>query len=167
MIIKMRSAAAIAALVALSGCGIFGGGKPKTPVLGERVPILLSEDAAEVDPAIADVQVLLPAPAENAAWSQPGGNAAKSMGHLALGASPVRAWTAQINGGSNRARLAAAPVVASGRLYVVDVTGTVHAFAADTGARVWSVATTTDSTAASAWRVSGSTPPMAWAMWWR
>jgi outer membrane protein assembly factor BamB len=145
MIIKMRSAAAIAALVALSGCGIFGGGKPKTPVLGERVPILLSEDAAEVDPAIADVQVLLPAPAENAAWSQPGGNASKSMGHLALGASPTRAWTAQINGGSNRARLAAAPVVANGRLYVVDVTGTVHAFAADTGARAWSVATTTDS----------------------
>lgn len=145
MIIKMRSAAAIAALVALSGCGIFGGGKPKTPVLGERVPILLSEDAAEVDPTIADVQVLLPAPVANAAWGQPGGNASKSMGHLALGASPTRAWTAQINGGSNRARLAAAPVVANGRLYVVDVTGTVHAFAADTGARAWSVATTTDS----------------------
>jgi len=145
MIIKMRSAAAIAALVALSGCGIFSGGKPKTPVLGDRVPILLSEDATEVDPTIADVQVVLPAPAENAAWGQPGGNAAKSMGHLALGASPTRAWTAQINGGSNRARLAAAPVVANGRLYAVDVTGTVHAFAADTGARAWSVATTSDS----------------------
>ncbi|RHW18085.1 pyrrolo-quinoline quinone [Sphingomonas gilva] len=145
MIIKMRSAVAIAALVALSGCGIFGGGKPKTPVLGERVPILLSEDAAEVDPSIADVQVLLPSPEVNAAWGQPGGNAAKSMGHLALAASPTRAWTAQIDGGSNRARLAAAPVVAGGRLYVVDVAGVVHAFAADTGARVWSRSTSDDS----------------------
>lgn len=145
MIMKMRSAVAIAALVALSGCGIFSGGKSKTPVLGERVPILLSEDAAEVDPSIADVQVLLPSPEVNAAWSQPGGNAAKSMGHLALSASPARAWTAQINGGSNRARLAAAPVVANGRLYVIDVTGTVHAFAADSGAKVWSRATSDDS----------------------
>lgn len=145
MMTTMRSAAAIAALIALSGCGIFGGGKPKTPTLGERVPILLAEDAAQVDETIASVQVLLPPAQANDAWSQPGGNAAKSMGHLALSASPARAWTASINGGDNRARLAAAPVVSGGRLYAIDVMGRVHAFAAETGARVWSQATSSDS----------------------
>ena len=136
---RFVTAAALAALMATSGCGIFkGGGPKKTPTVGKRVSILGSENRAEVDETIASVQVLLPPPAPNDAWSQPGGNAAKAMGHLALAASPQRVWTAQIDGGSNRARLGAAPVVADGKLFVVDVDGVVHAFAADTGAKLWS-----------------------------
>lgn len=138
MMTGKRVPVAIAALLALSACGIFKGGTKKTPVLGDRVPILVAESDALADPQIADLQVLLPAPAVNDSWTQPGGNAEKSMGQLALGQSLARAWQAQIDGGSNRERLAAAPVIAGGRLYVIDVTATVHAFAADTGARVWS-----------------------------
>ena len=128
---------AIAAMLAVSGCGIFKGGQKKTPTLGERIPILVSENGAEVDKSIADVQVLVPPAVANDAWAQPGGNAAKAMGALALADSPVRAWTAQIDGGSNRQRLGAAPVIAGNKLYVVDVDATVHAFAADTGAKMW------------------------------
>ena len=73
----------------------------------------------------------------NTEWAQPGGNAAKSMGHLALGGSPSRIWTAAIDGGSNRQRLGAAPVVADGKVFVVDVDADVHAFSADTGAIQW------------------------------
>ena len=135
---KLRSAAALAALASLSACGIFKGGDKKTPTVGERVPILVSENAVEVDPALAGVAVALPAPVANDAWTQPGGNAEKSPGHLALAASPTRAWTARIDGGSNRQRLASPPVVAEGKLFVVDVTATVHAFRADTGAKLWS-----------------------------
>ena len=133
-----RAPVAVAALLALSACGIFKGGPKKTPTVGNRVPILVSENPVEADKAIADVQVLLPAPAVNDSWTQSGGNAAKSMGQLALGASPVRAWTATINGGSPRERLAAAPVVAENKLFVTDVQATVHAFAANTGAALWS-----------------------------
>lgn len=136
---------ALAALMGLSACGVFkGGGPKKTPTVGNRVPILVAENAAEVDPALAGVQVLLPAAEANPAWTQPGGNAAKAMGHLALGGSPSRIWSASINGGSNRQRLGAAPVIAEGKLFIVDVDAQVHAFNADTGALLWKSAVTKD-----------------------
>ncbi len=84
-------------------------------------------------------------PAEvNADWAQPGGNAAKSMGHLALGASLTRAWTVSIEGSNKRERLASPPVVADNRLFVVDTQGAVNAFAADTGSKLWSTPTVKD-----------------------
>ena len=132
-----RSPVAIAALMALAGCGIFKGGAKKTPTVGNRVAILVSENAVETDKTIADLQVLLPAPAVNDSWTQPGGNAAKSMGQLALAAAPARSWTAQLNGGSERERLAASPVIAENKLFVIDVDAVVHAFAADTGRALW------------------------------
>ena len=132
-----RGGAVLALALTLGGCGIFKGSKPKTGVLGDRIAILTSENDATVEPSIADVQVLLPAAAVNDSWSQPGGNAAKSMGHLALGASPVRAWEARIAGASKAQRFAAAPVVAGGTLFVTDTTGTIHAFDAGTGAPRW------------------------------
>lgn len=132
-----RGGAILALSLALSGCGIFKGSKPKTAVLGDRVAILTSENDATVEPSIAGVEVLLPAAAVNDSWAQPGGNAAKSMGHLALGASPVRAWEARIAGASKKERFAAAPVVAGGTLYVMDSAATIHAFDAATGAARW------------------------------
>ncbi|MEG3179865.1 PQQ-like beta-propeller repeat protein [Sphingomonas sp. LT1P40] len=142
MMKSVRVSVAVAALVALSACGIFKGGK-KTPVLGERVAILAAETNIVADKTIADVQVVLPAADTNAAWSQPGGNASKAMGHLALSETPSRVWTAKIAGTSGRVRLAAAPVVASGTLFVMDTDGVVHAFDAATGASRWRLATAT------------------------
>ena len=132
-----RGTAMVAALMALSACGIFKS-KPKgTPTVGNRVPILVSENAVATDKTIADVQVLLPAAEANDSWTQSGGNAAKSMGHLALAASPASRWTARIDGGSPRQRLAATPVIAENKLFVMDVTAVVHAFSADGGAVLW------------------------------
>jgi outer membrane protein assembly factor BamB len=98
------------------------------------------ETGVEADKTIADVQVLLPAPETNTDWSQPGGNAAKSMGQLALAAQPQRLWQSTIDGGSARDPLTTAPVVAEGKLFVVDVDGNVIAMNADTGAKLWSTA---------------------------
>ncbi len=136
---KITSAAplALAMALGLGGCGVFKHGAHKTPTVGERVPILVSESAAEVDPALANVPVSLPPAEVNTAWAQSGGTADKSMGHLALAATPARLWSVTINGGSNRARLGAAPVVADGKLFVVDVAAVVHAFDAGTGAPLW------------------------------
>ena len=139
MMKSLRQPIAVAALLALTSCGIFKGGGKKTPTVGNRVSILTSENAVETDRTIADVQVLLPAAAANDSWTQTGGNASKSMGQLVIGAAPARAWTAVIDGGSNRERLAATPVIAEGKLFVTDVQATVHAFAADTGAVLWAV----------------------------
>jgi len=51
-------------MLSLSGCGIFKGGGdkgPKTPLIGERVPILTYEGGAEVDPGLASAPVGVPA----------------------------------------------------------------------------------------------------------
>lgn len=135
-----KALVALAALSLLGGCGIFkGSGKPKTAIVGQRVAILSSETGIDVDPALAAVAVVLPAAAANDAWTQPGGNASKSMGHLALGATLSTAWTAKIAGASKETRLAAAPVVADGKLFVMDTAARLHAFDAASGARLWSV----------------------------
>jgi hypothetical protein len=126
--------------LALAGCGVFGGGgskRPKTPTIGQRVPILTSESNAEVDPALTDVAILLPPAEVNTEWTQPGGNGPKMMGHVGLGTSIGVAWTAKIEGTSKSARLAASPIVAEGKIFVVDVRAKLYAFDANSGATLW------------------------------
>ncbi|WP_340264455.1 PQQ-like beta-propeller repeat protein [Sphingobium mellinum] len=135
-----RRVLTVAAMVGLlAGCGIVGGkkGGPKTPVVGHRVSILTNEQGVEVDPTLADVPVSLPEPYANDQWSQPGGDPSKAMGHLALGASPASVWTASIEGSTPRARLASSPVIANGKLYVIDAGAHVMAFDATSGAKLW------------------------------
>jgi outer membrane protein assembly factor BamB len=131
---------ALALVLGLSGCKVFGGKDgPKTPTVGERVPILSRiESGAKVDAELATVSVILPPAEVNAEWPQAGGPPSKSYGNLALSASPSRIWTANIAGSSNRRRLAASPVIGDGRLFVMDTAGVVSAFNADTGAKLWS-----------------------------
>src|SRR3546814_13679573 len=62
------------------------------------------------------------------------------MGHPALAATRAKLWEASITGSTNKQRLAASPVVADNRLFVVDTDAVVSAFAADTGAKLWSAA---------------------------
>ncbi|WP_174297978.1 PQQ-binding-like beta-propeller repeat protein [Sphingomonas bacterium] len=123
----------------LAGCGIFKGGGHKTPTIGERVPILVSENAAEVDKSLAAVAVSLPPAELNPGWAQAGGSADKSNGQLALAASPRRIWTSSITGGTDRARLGAAPVIDGGKLFAIDVDAVVHAIDANSGAALWQV----------------------------
>jgi outer membrane protein assembly factor BamB len=82
--------------------------------------------------------VILPPAESNPEWPQSGGTATKSIGHLTLAAVPTRVWTASIPGNSKVRRLAAAPVIGGGMLYVVDTAGTIEALDAATGARRWS-----------------------------
>lgn len=129
-----------AALIALplAGCGVLkGDGGPKTPTVGDRVSILSNDNSVKVDPATADIAVVLPEPAVNTAWAQSGGNASKSMGHPALAATRSKLWQANIAGSTNKQRLAASPVVADNRLFVVDTDAVVTALSADTGAPLW------------------------------
>ena len=135
-----RVVIALVAVGVLGGCGVFGGDKkPKTPTVGQRIPVLAAEASVEIDPALADVAVVLPPATANSSWTQPGGNAAKAMGHVTLGTALGRAWVADIGEGSfSRARLASAPVVADGRVYTIDTQAVVRAFDAATGQEVWS-----------------------------
>ncbi len=149
--LKLAAPLAAVLVLTLSGCGVFGGkDKPSTPTVGNRVAILSRvESGAKVDPALADVAVILPPAAANADWPQAGGNAGKSYGNLALAASPARAWTAAIAGSGKKQRLAASPVVGGGQLFAMGTDGVVTAFDTATGARRWSQSFTVKGDAAS------------------
>lgn len=140
---KLARAALLAGIMAagLTGCkgGLFGGGEDKTtPTVGNRTPILSRiESGAEVDPALAGISVVLPPARANTEWAQVGGAPSKSYGHLALPENPAKVWTAQIEGSTNRVRLAAAPVVGSNKLFVAATDGVVRAFDKNTGALLW------------------------------
>jgi len=136
----IRRAGAAAALAALlAGCAAIGGKhKPTTPTVGNRTPVLshIAKDAA-ADPTLASVEVVLPPAQVNTDWVTAGGSPSKNPGHLALGNSLARAWTVSIAGSSKKERLAAAPVVGNGTLYMVDTDGAVNAFDAATGGKRW------------------------------
>jgi outer membrane protein assembly factor BamB len=131
----------LALALGLSGCGAFKGkGKPTTPTLGNRVPILSKVDtSAKVDPMLASMEVVLPPATENSEWAQAGGTASKSYGNLALAAQPQRAWTARIAGSTLKQRLAASPVIGGGMVFAMGTDGVVRAFDAKTGAERWSL----------------------------
>lgn len=134
-----RLAVVIAAAIAASGCNPFKKSTPKTPIVGERIAVLTTESDVEVDPTTAALPMTLPAPIANSEWTQSGGDAAKALGHVALGGSLGEAWQVSIGQGTSlAARLAAAPVVGGGRIYTIDTTATVRAFDAQSGAAVWS-----------------------------
>ncbi len=134
-----RALFALAVVGLLSGCDLFdGSGRPKTPTVGTRIPVLATEQKIEVDPALAGVAVAVPAPVLNPDWPQPGGNPSKSMGHVALGDTLQQAWSVSIgSGSSNTGRLAAEPVVAGGRVYTIDTQARVRAFSTENGGLVW------------------------------
>lgn len=138
---SFRVGLVLAVALGLSACsgGLFGGGDKKvTPTVGNRVPILSRIETAKVDPALAGVAVVLPPAQTNAEWAQAGGTAAKSYGHLALGDNLSQVWTVQVAGSSDRRRLAAAPVIGDGKMFVADTNGVVHAFDAQSGGKLWS-----------------------------
>lgn len=127
----------LSAVATLGGCGVLKKSEPKTAVLGHRIPILVSEASVQVDPTLAEVPVAVPPAVENAEWTQPGGSATKSMGNLALARDPKEAWSARVDPGNGRSRLAASPVIANGRVYIVDTRAKLRAFDAKTGKLVW------------------------------
>ncbi|RST30328.1 pyrrolo-quinoline quinone [Sphingomonas ginkgonis] len=128
----------LAATILASGCSVINKKRPTTPVLGNRVSVLTNEADISIDPATAAAPFSIPEPVANADWAQPGGDSDKAMNHVALGSRLATAWTAQIGAGATlRARLAAAPVVAGGKVFTIDANSTVRAFDARTGRQLW------------------------------
>ena len=127
-----------AVLLAGSGCSFFKKSEPKTPVLGERIPVLDVEGDVQVDPAAMALPMSLPTAVANTDWAMAGGNPTKSMGHLALGNALARVFTVQAGRGSSlTARLASAPIVANGHVFTIDTLGAIRAFDAQNGALLW------------------------------
>ena len=126
----------------LAGCSTVGGvfkKKDKITVPGERVAVLVNEADIDIDPATAALPMSLPEAVVNDGWAQSGGNARKSVGHVALGQSLGVAWTVSIGKGSDKdGRLGGGPVIADGKVFTMDTQGTVRALDTRNGGQIWS-----------------------------
>lgn len=110
--------------------------KDEEKLPGERIAVIT--DTSSIDPGSMR-PVSVPPPRVNASWSQPGGAPANNPGHLALNGSGSKVWTADAGtGSSSRGRLSAVPLVADGKVFTLDAGGNVTAFAASSGATLWS-----------------------------
>ncbi len=131
------------ALLAVAGCdtisGIFDSSDtPKLP--GRRVSVLTVEQKLKVDKNLANVEVTLPEPVSNANWSQIGGNASHDLGHLALPAELHAVWTADAGEGPQSHLLfTGTPIIADGKIFVLDTQADVTALDQKTGAKLWQV----------------------------
>jgi outer membrane protein assembly factor BamB len=129
---------AVGAVSMLAGCSLLHKDKKHTPTIGERIAVLSNEAAVEVDPTLASIPVVLPEAVANSEWAQPGGNASKSMGHLALGPSLGQVWRASIGHGSGKKeQLAASAVYADGKIFTIDTDAVVRAINPENGATIW------------------------------
>ncbi|MBP0444239.1 PQQ-binding-like beta-propeller repeat protein [Roseomonas sp. SSH11] len=133
------------AALALSGCetidSIFG--ESKTPLPGERLPVIQADREVAADPALAGRPVTLSAPTALAEWPQAGGNLAHDPGHASAGEVLREAWRASIGTGSSyRRRITSGPIMANGTVFTADAYGMVSAFDAATGGRRWTRETT-------------------------
>jgi outer membrane protein assembly factor BamB len=153
--IRLFGAGVAAALVlSLAGCGgnAFNSiskklsnpfAKKEVPLPGERIAVITDPTLVNVDPAEAAKPIQLPAPQANASWSEPGGSPSNNLGHLVLGGELRKAWSADAGtGSSSSGRLSAVPLVADGKVFTLDAAGTVSAFSAANGGRVWSASVT-------------------------
>lgn len=144
-----RAVVAVLVAMSLAGCASslpsiknpFKKDEVKLP--GERIAVITDQNLVSVDPTVARKPISLPAPVANASWSDPGGNPANSLGHLALGNRVNKTWRVDIGtGSSSSGRLSAVPVVAGGKVFTLDAGGRVSAFSAASGSRLWSTSLT-------------------------
>jgi len=139
--LSRRGAAAVLLCLTLAGCNAVRDmfREEEVPLEGERYTVLELEQQLEADPQIADLKVRLPKPQVNSEWPQPGGYPDHAMHHLALGDDPFETWVASVSGSDSERAVLAEPVVADGKVFVMDADSEIHASDAESGSKLWSV----------------------------
>jgi outer membrane protein assembly factor BamB len=145
----MRMFGVLAVAAALAGCSTiekaesinpFHGGKKASRAANEanRISIVASDEDLKVADALKGQDFYLPPPAALAEWPLPGGTPAQSIENVDAGADFTVAWRTHFGAGSSRQRhVTAPPVMAQGRVYVMDGAAGVSAHDARTGAQIW------------------------------
>ena len=131
--------------VALSACSSWMGGDEAPPLPGERISVLRHETALQPDPDMDASTIRLPAPSPTPDWPQNGGYANHAMHHVAAAPNLSEVWSEDIgSGASSGQRLTSTPIVADGRIFVVDAASDVTAFDAANGRELWNTELTPD-----------------------
>ncbi|MEE8438986.1 MAG: PQQ-binding-like beta-propeller repeat protein [Micropepsaceae bacterium] len=90
------------------------------------------------DPQMEEIEVVLPAPTTNEAWPLPASNSNNRIPHLQAAGSLQPIWQVDAGKGTDwRSILTASPIVADGKIFVLDAAGHVFAYNAASGAPVW------------------------------
>lgn len=125
-----------AAIISIAGCGLFEEEKFRIP--GERISVLRLQRSLEPDRRVADLQVRLPRPVAISSWPQAGGNSEHVQHHIELPSTISEAWRTNIGEGSESTmRLLTPPIVAEGKVFVMDVDSQVSAINAANGDVIW------------------------------
>lgn len=110
----------------------------KSKLRGERISVMTIDETLRIDPSLKGVAVVLPPPYKNAEWPEPGGYASNAMHHLEATGPLRQVWEQDAGKSSDTSsRLTAAPVVAGGRIFVLDSAAHVFAFDAGSGNPLW------------------------------
>jgi len=142
------SAAVLLAVAFLTaGCAVtdeighwFNSGGKKSKLKGQRISVMMTDEAIKPDPTLKDIGIVLPPPYRNSEWPEPGGYADNAMYHLEANGPLKELWEADAGEGSNdNSKLTAPPIVAGGHVYVLDARLRVFAFNAETGEELWRV----------------------------
>lgn len=133
---------ALVLLFSLNACStvsdLLEANTPDQQIDGEAISVLTLENELVADPQLANMQVTLPRAYTNLQWPQPGGSPTNSMQHLTLVGEFDRVWRRSAGAGNSLStRMTATPVMANGKIFVLDAEAQVSAFDAETGERVW------------------------------
>lgn len=137
LVLAMMVSLPLAGCETLADIVTFGA---EDPILeGERIPIMAAGADFNPDPQMEAIEVELPAPTPNVDWPVPGSNAANKIPHLQAAGSLQPIWQVDAGKGTDwRSILTASPIVADGKIFVLDAAGEVFAYNAASGAPLWS-----------------------------
>lgn len=144
-----RRASVIAAIVALgvavAGCKSVSNPfrshpKPSAIPAGQRISLLELNDQLKVSDALKGQDFFLPAPAPQAEWPLAGGTLEQSVENVDAAPDFRVAWKRGFGLKSGaHAHVTAPPIMAAGKVFVMDAGATVSAHDAQTGSQLWRV----------------------------
>jgi outer membrane protein assembly factor BamB len=138
----------LSAAVAASGCSTINRFNPfdrddevqEVASEGERISIVAADQQIEPAEGLKGADFFLPAPEALAEWPLPGGTPEQSVAHVDAAPGLSVAWRRGFGEGSKRGRhVTAPPVMAGGKVFVMDGEAVVSAIDAQSGGQVWRV----------------------------
>jgi len=135
----------VLAAVTLSGCATVGkinpfGGKSKHKEVAEgtRIDVVVADQSLQVADTLKGADFFLPAPAAVDSWPLPGRSPEQSTENVAADLNLSVAWRHGFGEGSGRsAHVTAPPIMADGKIFVMDGEARVSAIDAKSGHQVW------------------------------
>lgn len=144
-----RCAAVLAVSLGLASCGglrlphvpgLGGKGSTKYQGPGTRIPVLTLNQQLQPSAALKGVDFALPPAQPQAAWPLPGGTPEQSVEHVAAAQGFEVAWRRKAGQGRSRSHhVTATPVIADGKIFVMDGEALVSARDERSGAELWRV----------------------------